>query len=756
MNKHEQQKASTRLLPFLLIGILFWQCSAVETGKNEKAPVPTPLPPVDTEVRQKVMNDFMFGAVYFRKVNPPREDWERDYRVAAEDGHNIFRHWLLWSAIETSPGVYDFSDYDRHLDLAAENGIHTIIAEMTTCAPEWAFEKYPEARLENRDGTKDYSIVNQASMVGGFPGLSLNDERVKIAIGNFLRATAERYKDHPGMSGYDLVNEAKFPQTPNGRQDDYSFDPATQEVFRTWLKRKYGTLDSLKNAWHRWSYIDWSQVQAPRQIAPLAEVQDWLEFRVDNFHEQIKWRADVIRSVDPNHPITAHGKAYTLSHMARSCNDAWKAAEIVDLQGFTWGAHKHGTDPWLQFHAVDLMRSACKGKPFWHAEMIGGPHWVSERERHDGKVATPEDLRLWAMVSLAGGAQGLLNPRWRPLLNGHLYGAYGFYGMDGSRTSRSAMASKIAKWGAAQAQKPLWEADPVQGEIGIVVVPETQLWDYSMYQHSKNYSQAVFGVYQGFFDNNIQADWVRIDDIDQYDLLYLPYPVMLKKASAEKLIRWVEKGGKLISEGCPGYLGDHAWVGEVQPNNGLDKLFGVKESYVEFGYNLHEDWTIHYAGKSVPVGLNHQEYELAGATAKGTYQNGTIAVAENDFGQGKTLLLGSFPGYGYSHTPTPESKEFFRKLLQWAGKIQMVKCEEEGVIARLHQHQDGRRFLWVVNHNDNDATVKIELDASLGSLAAGHIYWGIDPSPQVNGQNLDLRVQGHDVAVLQLIENASL
>jgi hypothetical protein len=31
-----------------------------------------------------------FGAVYFRKSNPPQEDWERDYGVAAEDGLNVF------------------------------------------------------------------------------------------------------------------------------------------------------------------------------------------------------------------------------------------------------------------------------------------------------------------------------------------------------------------------------------------------------------------------------------------------------------------------------------------------------------------------------------------------------------------------------------------------------------------------------------------------------------------------------------------
>jgi hypothetical protein len=55
---------------------------------------------------------FVYGAVYFRKTNPPPEDWERDDRTADGDGHDIFRNWFLWSAIENSPGVNDWFDYD--------------------------------------------------------------------------------------------------------------------------------------------------------------------------------------------------------------------------------------------------------------------------------------------------------------------------------------------------------------------------------------------------------------------------------------------------------------------------------------------------------------------------------------------------------------------------------------------------------------------------------------------------------------------
>src|SRR5665811_496832 len=49
---------------------------------------------------------FPFGAVYFRKSNPPEQDWERDHKTAAQMGVNIFRHWFMWASIENSPGRY--------------------------------------------------------------------------------------------------------------------------------------------------------------------------------------------------------------------------------------------------------------------------------------------------------------------------------------------------------------------------------------------------------------------------------------------------------------------------------------------------------------------------------------------------------------------------------------------------------------------------------------------------------------------------
>ena len=47
----------------------------------------------------------------------------------------------MWLAVEMASGVFDWEDYDRQLDLAAQNGIKTVIAEMIAGAPEWVHHK---------------------------------------------------------------------------------------------------------------------------------------------------------------------------------------------------------------------------------------------------------------------------------------------------------------------------------------------------------------------------------------------------------------------------------------------------------------------------------------------------------------------------------------------------------------------------------------------------------------------------------------
>ncbi|PIX47985.1 MAG: beta-galactosidase [Armatimonadetes bacterium CG_4_8_14_3_um_filter_66_20] len=699
---------------------------------------------------QRELPRFPYGAVYFRYSNPPREDWERDYRTAAEDGMTAFRHWFLWTAVEVAPGRFVWDDYDRQMDLAADNGLKTVIAEMITAAPEWAWRQYAHARYEDRGGGHPSSGLSGSCVTGGFPGLCLDHDDVKEAAGRFLTELVNRYKDRPGMGWYDIWNECNYGA-------DICFCPATQARFREWLKAKYVDLKTLGEAWFRPSYAEWEDVQAPRHGGPYPEVLDWLEFRQENFYAQMQWRYDLIRALDPVNPITAHGVVGSLTHAAQSGADDWRAASIADSFGYTWGAARHGNEPWKQWHAVDLVRAACRGKQFWHAEAYAGPLWmqgnVLGRDRSDGRICDPEHIRLWELTSFAAGARGRFGLRWRPLLDGPLFGAFGGYGMAGSRTPRSERCALIAKWAAAPEQQDLWQAQPVQGEIGILYVPETQLFCYAQQGNTDFYAKSMQGAYRGFFDNHVQADWVALDDLGKRDLLYLPLPYMLSAETATRVARWVEAGGTLISEGCPGYFGDRGHVGTTQPNLGLDAVFGARESHVEFTPDLVEGFSFLWQSLTVPGSLFLQAYEPTGGTTRGEFAGehvrGKPAVIENRFGKGRTLLVGTFPSYAYFRHPTDEGKQFFARLLDWAGKQPHLRVNDDAVVARLATGPSGN-FLWIVNHaHEGTRDVEVELGKAGGAFQRASVLWG-GCAPTVSGRLIRVAVDGRDAAVLRL------
>ena len=737
---------------------------------------------------------FPYGAVYFRKSNPPPEDWARDYRTAAEDGLNAFRHWFLWSAIEVAPGVFDWADYDRQLDLAAEHGIGTIVAEFASSAPEWAWRRLAHARYVTRDGTPAHSSVSGSSATGGFPGLCLDNEDALQLAGNFLTQLVERYRSHPGLAGYDIWNECNF-----SRQ--YCYCPATVARFREWLRAKYGDLKTLGKAWYRYSYAAWEDVAPPRDFGGYAEALDWVQFRIDNAYRLMRWRRDLIRRLDPHHPITAHGVAQTLTDHGPSVNDEWRAAAEVESYGFTWIAARRGDEPWKHFQAVDIVRAGCRGKPFWHAEAQAGPLWmqaqVAGRPREDGRIATPEDIRYWNLVSMAGGATGWLCPRWRPLLDGPLFGAFGMYGMDGSRTPRSAMTSRLAAWTNAPEQTALWRARPVRGDVGIVFVPESNHFAYVQQGHTDWYAEAARGAYQGFFDLNVQPDWVHVDDLlpehgdaAPYKLLYLPYPTHLREQTVEKLRRWVEQGGTLVSEGCPGYFGDRGRVGTTQPPMGLDTLFGARERYVEFTPDVSDDLTFSVPeAQDVPGGLFLQAYEPAGGTVSGRYPEGyglaggLPAVIDHTYGKGRTRLIGTFPGVGRSRAEgaagvrgqpagstftthqvarmeappaaarRAAAQRFFAHLLEWAEITPHVRTDNERVIARLHHDtEEGTPYLWALNPTREAQAASLELSEAWGTLRDASTLWGEpgNAAPKVDGRRVSVTVPARDGVIVKL------
>ncbi|GJM79385.1 hypothetical protein HMSSN139_18810 [Paenibacillus sp. HMSSN-139] len=215
---------------------------------------------------------FMHGADY----NP--DQWLHDPQVLAEDirlmklAHcNVMAIGIFsWASLEPEEGVYRFEWLDRVLDTFAENGIYAWLATPSGARPAWMSEKYPEVlrveknRVRNLHGMRHNHCFTSPVY------------REKVTQMN--TQLAERYASHPAVVGWHVSNEY------GGEcHCDYC-----QDAFRTWLKKKYGSLDALNRAWwtNFWShmYTSWSQVESP---APHGEMMvhgqnlDWRRFVSD-------------------------------------------------------------------------------------------------------------------------------------------------------------------------------------------------------------------------------------------------------------------------------------------------------------------------------------------------------------------------------------------------------------------------------------------------------------------------------------------
>jgi beta-galactosidase len=335
----------------------------------------------------------------------------------------------------------------------------------------------------------------------------------------------------------------------------------------------------------------------------------------------------------------------------------------------------------------------------------------------------------------------------------------------------------------------------VRGEVGILFVPEANLFNSLQQGSTEWFAEAARGAYQGFFDLNAQPDWLHVDHLfasdgtpAPYRVLYLPYPVHLRPETAQRLASWVELGGTLVREGCPGYFGARGRAGTVQPNLGLDAVFGAREHYVEFAPDVAGDVTFSLDGVdgAVPGALFLQAYQPAGGRVAGAYAEGygdaggLPAAIDHTYGKGRTRLIGTFPGVARHRAVEPVSRRgapgastftthrlaevsgpasaerlavlrrFFAALLDWAGVTPHVRTDNPAVVARLHRDAEtGTLVLWALNPTRQTQRASLTVAESWGSFGAAALHWG-ETRPAVTGSVVDVEIPARDAVIARL------
>ncbi|QKS69746.1 beta-galactosidase [Paenalkalicoccus suaedae] len=632
---------------------------------------------------QEILPNMSFGGDY----NPEQWDesvWKRDAELMKKAGVNLVSVGIFsWSVLETQEDQFEFEWLDRVLDLLYEHGIYACLATATASPPAWLTKKYPDVTAVNEQG--------QPYHFGSRQHYSPNSPSYKRAVEKLVSALAERYKDHPGVKMWHINNEY-------GCHVSECYSTYSLYAFRDWLKKRYGTIEELNQAWGTsfWSqrYTEWSEIDFPVRQATFynpGQKLDYKRFMNDSLFELYMIEKRILRDVTPTIPVFTN---FMYQFKPLDYHEWAKETDVV-----TWDTYPDPREGVPYRHAFhhDLMRSLRHGQPFFIMEQASGHvNW-----RDINLTKEPGEMRLWSYSAVARGADAIMYFQWRQ----GKAGAEKFHSAmiphsdsEESRTYREvqALGNELKKLGELTGSK-------VEAKVAILFDWENW-WAVELEgkPHNKlDYMETVMAYYKPLYDVNVAIDIVHPDtDLSGYELVIAPMLYAMKESTATSFETYVRKGGKMVFSYFSGIadLHDRIYVGGYP--GPIRKLLGLSiDEFVPLAEGEQvklRDKSGVYACQTWTESIQLENAEALAAFTD-TWLNEYPAVTHNRYGDGDVFYIGT--------SPDPEwLSEFILSRLKDAG-IASPKAHQEGLEIQERTGENGR-FLFLLNHSKETKTVK--------------------------------------------------
>ena len=643
--------------------------------------------------------------------------WKGDLEKIKGLGFNTVRAWVEWNVGEPREGEYHLENLDLLLRLANETGLQVIVQVYVDSAPEWVGAKYPEGRYAAQDGQP---IPSQAA-----PGFCFDNKNVRKAVLGFFQEVARHAEKSPAFYGWDLWSE---PAALNWARVGYKAEPmfcyclASQERFREWLEKKYGTLEKLNVGWHR-TFTDWKQVEPPRfgTILTYTDFMDWRVYYGYKLAEDLKMRNDAIKAIDPGHVTTSH--APNPSPLVRTLADPYDPTDdflmkdSVDYFGTSFypklTAVEYNWKLNRRVLAMDLTASMTDGRGFYVGELQSG---FGVHGTTIGSEVTANDLQMWTWGMVSRGARAINYYAFYPMNAGYESGGYGMIQLDGTLTERSKKAGVTAKKIQENANL-LLQTKPKQAEAAIVFSPLVPLLGGYDEENSRTaMHKALAGYHRMFFERNIPVEVLSSRELagrhlGKYKLMVLPYPLMMTDDEAMALKNYVRGGGHLFVEARPGWVNEDGHAEGAVPGFGWTEVFGVRESSIEPRKEFPVKWDgQEFLGASL---VEHFTVLDAGARVVANFADGRPAAYAHAYGKGSAMLLGTFAGQENEAKPVA-MHPLGGILAKWAG---LTKPELKAPALVELREMDGEKGKFVFLFNHGEKAAEVEFAEELGRPA---------------------------------------
>lgn len=635
-----------------------------------------------------------------------RQVWREDLLKIKALGFNTVRSWVEWTAAEPRPGEFHLEQMELLLELAEEVELKVLVQMYVDSAPDWVGEKFPDSLFVAQDGT---AVRSQAA-----PGYCFDHPGVRQAILNLFQETARRARRSPAFYGWDLwsephvINWAIIDYIPN---PSFCYCPYTLARFRQWLQAKYGSLGALNRAWYR-TFREWNQVEPPRfgTILSYTDYMDWRVFITEKLAEDLRLRNQAVKEVAPDHVTTSHAavpSVFTSPAAGDGAPDDWLMNQAVDFWGTSfYPKHSFPATHWSLARralAMDFIRSATGDKGFYVGELQGG---FGTRGVVVGEEITPEQIALYTWGLVARGARAINYYAFYPMSSGYESGGYGLIELDGTLTERSRRAGDIAKKIADNADFIL-AARPERAAVALLFNSLTTLVGGE--QHSGNRGalrDSTAGYHRMFFERNIPLDFlhpriVTAQQIQQYKLIIIPYPILLTQRVADMLSQYVRAGGHLFVEARPGWNDERGYAQPIIPGFGWHQMFGVREASI----TPRPEFPLRWGDYHFPGSTLEERFDVLDESARPVafFEDGSPAAFERDHGNGKVIILGALVGQRNETNPTP-LHPLGEILTRWAGVSPAALTASAPVELKQLVGPPGR-LVFFFNHGQQTASV---------------------------------------------------
>ena len=657
--------------------------------------------------KQRFQFKEMTAGVCYYPEHWPKEMWRDDLRRIREAGISVIRiAEFAWTIFEPVEGTFSFDFFDEFLAVAEEEGIKVIFGTPSATPPAWLTEKYPEVLNARKDGV----LLRH----GGRRHYNYNSPVYRKLTARIVEQLARHYGQHPCLVGWQIDNEL------NCETSEF-YSEADHAAFRSFLKEKYGTLDTLNAAWGTvfWSetYTDWEQLHCPRPVINNGDnphlMLDYRRFVSVSCLTFAGMQAEIIRKYKkPGDFITTNGLFGDMDNHKLQQD----SLDIYTYDSYPNFAFEIDRDP---KHSKDLndrkwtrnlteTRSVCPHFGIME-QQSGGGGWTSRMEM---PAPRPGQLTLWAMQSVAQGADFISFFRWRTCAFGTEMYWHGILDYDGRDNRKLAEVKDfISKM---KTLDPVCGAENAAGfallkDYDNIFDSETDIWHRRIASASEKEIFAASELNHTPYNIVYMKEVTELAELAAYKVLVYPHPFIMSEKRAEVLKQYVANGGTLIV-GCRSGLKDMNGKCVMLPQPGLlQELTGTDvRDFTYTSPNEDEIYALWNGEKLMTPVFNDVLTPLPGTEVLAAYGNGyykgEAALTRHAYGKGQVLHLGS-----------TFTREGFARILDYAGVLEpfreiVTAPEDVEVVLR---EKDGQRFLFVLNFMAEERTITLHKPGTL-------------------------------------------